>query len=91
MTRSPRETFQKSPYRKPWEEFTMTAAFDEASRAALLQMAVELPESPSPSCMDPHSQMVGARKVLALLATIHKPEADAEKPKAPRLNYEAGV
>lgn len=88
---SPREAFQKSTYRKTWEEFTMTAAFESAIHAALLQFATELPDSPSPSCIDPHSQMVGARKVLQMLSNIHLKEEEAKKRKTDQLNYAVGV
>lgn len=91
MNRSPREAFQRSPLRKSWEEFTMTAAFEEATHAALLQLQMEMPDSPSAQCMDPHSQMVGARKVLEILSKLHVKEEPTKEPRTPRLNEEAGV
>lgn len=91
MLRSPKEKFAISAFKKPFEQMVMTQAFEEATHAALLELAMEMPDAPSAQCMDPHSQMVGARKVLEILSKLHVKEEANQQPRTPRLNEAAGV
>jgi len=88
MIRSPREAFRDSQHRLAHEKITGTESFQVACEYALLTLLQELPDASNPSAgWDSHSQMVGARRVIDILRTLHQPEKQIEKIKPPTLNY----
>jgi hypothetical protein len=93
MLRSPKERFIATTHAGAWGKLTNGEMFDDAVHAALAQLATELPmECPVPQhAADAHQQMIGARKYMEILSTLHSPET-TPTPKQPRgLDYTAGV
>lgn len=83
MIRSPKELFHASQYISPWKDIingTTSSAFEHACQTALAELVRSLPESsPDPSrAWDSYLQILGARKVIEILSSLHEP---AEKPK----------
>lgn len=90
MIRPARETFCTGPHRLTHEQQAKTESFHVACDYALLALLEELPESGDPSkAWDCHSQVVGARRVLAILRTLHEMPEEKKLPKPPSLNYQA--
>lgn len=93
MLRSPKERFLASTNSGQWGKLTSGELYEEAVHAALSQLATELPmECPVPQvACDAHQQMIGARKYMEILSTLHV-KSDTTKTTQPKsLNYEAGV
>lgn len=90
MLRTPRERF--SAHVDTWRKLVQTEAFEEATVTALLELNRSLPlQCDFPQmAVDAHQQMVGARKFVEILCSLHEPSEN--KSTAPRgLNYQAGV
>lgn len=88
MTRTPKRAFIEGPHRKNHAEIAVLESFQVACEYALLVLIHEQPEAIDPSKgWDSHSQLVGARRVLEILKTLHH-EEEASKPEKPKtLNY----
>lgn len=90
--RSSKELFHASAeYKAHFNALVSNPAFEGACNAALLGLVEELPErvaDPSKS-WDAYLQIVGARRVLELLSSLHVPEEKAKNVKAPEINYGA--
>lgn len=84
MTRSPRTTFTTSPLREPMEKISMSEPFLVGCDYALLVLADELNDPLNPTGL---AQIVGARRVLEILKTIHEPVSQIVEPKFTGLNY----
>jgi hypothetical protein len=88
MTRSARTAFCESQHRVGHEKITMTESFQAACDYSLLALLEEMPEAADPSKgWDSHSQMIGARRVLDILKTIHQPIKPPKPLKPETLNY----
>lgn len=88
---TPKQTFIDSGHRLEHEQTTKKPSFNAACDYALLEMLQLQPlnvADPSKG-WDAHSQMVGARKVLELLKTLHQVELEKNPSKQPTLNYKA--
>lgn len=81
--RTAREAFQQSSVAQEFSKFADSAAMDTATEYALLSLIEELP----PAEVDPntawtqHAKVMGARRVLEILRTLHLKE---QQPKAMR-------
>lgn len=88
MIITPKQAFIDSPHRKDHEVTAQKQSFQAACDYALLVLLQSQPEATDPSKgWDSHSQMIGARKVLNILKTLHLPEAESKPVKQPTLNY----
>ena len=84
MTRSPRDTFIGSGHRADMEKISATESFLVACDYALLIQGAEISNPLDPTGL---AQIIGARRVLEILKTIH--EVPKEKvTKTPQLKYE---
>lgn len=64
-----------------------TQLFDSATEYALLAFIEETPITTDPNTgWTRHSEMMGARRVLEILRTIHVPQVAPRPMKTPRLN-----
>jgi hypothetical protein len=93
MLRSPKERFLSSTLSGAWGKVVQMEAYEEAIHAALGQLCADSPkECPVPqAACDAHQQLIGARKVLDILSTLHVPEKPTTTTQPGTLNYEAGV
>lgn len=88
MINTPKQSFIDSPHRKDHEATTQKPSFQAACDYALLVLLQSQPDAADPSKgWDSHSQMIGARKVLDILKTLHQVEAESKPVKQPALNY----
>jgi hypothetical protein len=88
MIITPKQAFIESKHRKEHEDTTQKQSFQVACDYALLVLIQDQPEAIDPSKgWDSHSQLVGARKVLNILKTLHLPEAESKPVKQPKLKY----
>jgi hypothetical protein len=89
MTRSPKQAFIDSPHRLEHETTTQKESFKAACEYALLQMVHGQSWSPiNPSLnADSHNQLMGAKRVLEILSTIHQLEEEKKPVKEKALNY----
>lgn len=88
MIRPPRQTFRESPHCDIHKKLVLTEAFQVACDYALLALLQDMPESKDPSQgWDNHSQMVGARRVIDILKTLHQSPEETKGVKPPTLNY----
>ncbi len=93
--RSPRESFQLTGKAPEWAKVVASVpGFETACDYALLQLQSEMtpttiPGSPTDPyhAIDANSQMWGARRVLAILKTLHEPVKQATPPKRESLHY----
>jgi len=95
MIRPPRTKFLSSPHASNWKKFVKEHpdAIEEAMSCALLELTDNLPletAMPQQAC-DAYQQMVGARKLLAILSTIHEPQTTTKIVQPKGLDYNAGV
>lgn len=92
MLRTPRERFVNSPDFDAFKKVVQAPCFEEATITALLELERDLPlECPLPQmAADAHQQMVGARKYLEILCSLHQPQT-TPKPASKGLNYQAGI
>ncbi len=89
MTRSPKQAFIDSPHRLEHETTTKKESFKAACEYALLHMVdsqAAHPTNPSLNA-DLHNQLMGAKRVLAILGTIHQLEEEKKPVKEKALNY----
>jgi hypothetical protein len=90
MTRTPKQAFIESSHCKDHAIVTGTESFQAACEYSLLAFLQEQPEAIDPSKgWDSHSQMIGARRVLEILKTLHQQEEVQKPVKPPTLNYRA--
>lgn len=88
MIRHPKTAFIESPHRAEHEKTVLKESFQVACDYALLAFLQEQPQAGDPARgWDSHSQMIGARRILDILKTIHKAEDQTKPVKAPKLNY----
>lgn len=81
--RTAREAFQQSGAVQEFSKYADSAVFDTATEYALLVYLEELPHAdidPN-SAWTQHAKVMGARRVLEILRSLHRKE---EPPKAPR-------
>lgn len=92
MLRPARVHFASTPHRIAFEAIATSPAFEEATLAALLEFQADLPMEATPNqAADAHNMMVGARRFLTILCTIHQPQTTSKPEKLPELNWQAGV
>lgn len=92
MLRSSRSRFISGPHKTAYETIVTSAAFEEATLAALLEFQADLPLVTTPNqAADCHNMMVGARRFLDILCTIHQPQTESKPTRSKELNWEAGV
>jgi len=93
MNTTPKEEFIASPHRKAFEDMVQTATFTAACNFALLQMMETQPSQVATPAAgwDNHSQLAGARTLIAILKTLHLKEEPMKQPKQDRLRPEHGV
>jgi hypothetical protein len=94
MIRPAREKFLAT-YGEAWKSVLKSNAivFEEATVASLLELAEDLPIEcavPQMAC-DAHQQMIGARKVLNILCSLHQPPTPPKPDLNKGLNYQAGI
>ena len=94
MLRPAREKFLAT-YGEAWKAAlkTHSVAFEEATIASLLELAEDLPiecATPQTAC-DSHQQMIGARKVINILCSLHQPPPQPKPDRNKGLDYNAGV
>lgn len=66
---------------------------EEAMHSALEQLASELPQdcaAPQQAC-DAYQQMIGARKYMEILSSLHIPETSPKTIQTKSLDYGSGV
>jgi hypothetical protein len=93
MLRTPKERFVSSTHKAAWEKIIQTEPFEEAAHAALEQLATELPMEcaiPQIAC-DSHQQMIGARKYMEILCSLHTPQTTPKIIQRQELDFSAGV
>ncbi len=92
MLRSPRERFTSSTYKDAWSKVIASESFEEATCASLLELQAEQPPDPSPNqAADSMNRLIGARRFLEILCTIHHVPTKPTKHRTESLNFEAGV
>lgn len=72
---------------------TQTEVYEEAIHAALGELNDQLPmhtANPQES-LDSYQQLVGARKFMGILSTLHTPQTTPKQTQAKGLDYSAGV
>lgn len=94
--RSPKEAFLTSGHAATFQKIVGSEAFEPACQYALLQLQYEMPPTTVPGtptdvyyAIDANSQMFGARRVLAILASLPEPIKPPIQPKRESLNYDA--
>jgi len=92
MLRTPRAYFASTPHRAKFEAIATAPEFEAATLAALLEFQADLPMDTTPNqAADAHNMMVGARRFLSILCTIHQPVTNQKPAKLPELDWSAGV
>lgn len=83
--------FQATPVFKDYTALLNNPAFETACSVALASFIENLPQSSAdPSkAWDSYLQIVGARRVLEVLGTLHEADQEAKPTKFPTLNYDA--
>jgi hypothetical protein len=94
MLRTPRDRFL-STYGQAWKKLINdhVITIEEATNTSLMELAHDLPiecATPQMAC-DAHQQMIGARKVLDILCSLHQPPPKPPQDTTKSLNYQAGV
>lgn len=91
---SAKQTFILSPHRLAHEKVVMTDAFRAACDYSMLELISQLRETTTAGLptdpyvgLDSNSQLVGARKVLAILKTIHEPIHEPKSRRTESLDY----
>jgi len=93
MLRTPKERFVASTHKNAWEKVIQSEVFEEAVHASLEQLASELPPEcavPQIAC-DSYQQMIGARKYMEILCSIHVPQTTPKTVQRQELDFQAGV
>lgn len=93
MLRTPKERFLASTHSGAWGKIVSGEIYEEALHAALAQLETETPmECPIPQhAADAHQQMIGARKFMEILCSLHVPNTPHKPPTVKGLDYSAGV
>lgn len=93
MLRSPKERFLASTHSGAWGKLASGEVFEEAVHAAFAQLEHDMPlECPTPQqACDAHQQMIGARKFMDILCSLHVPNTSPKPPTVKGLDYSAGV
>lgn len=93
MLRTPKERFATNTLAGNWGKIVQSEACEEAMRAAFEELCHEMPGScPSPQeSADSHQRVLGARRYMEILCSIHTPETTTKQSKAKGLDYSAGV
>lgn len=88
MTRTPKQAFIESPHAISHEKTVSQESFQAACEYSLLALVQEQPYAIDPSNgWDSHSKLMGARRVLEILKSLHQQE-EVQKPVKPTtLNY----
>jgi hypothetical protein len=94
MLRTPRDRFLFT-YGAAWKKILAdhTIEVEEAILTSLMELQSDLPiecSTPQMAC-DAHQQMIGARKVLDILCSLHQPPPKQPQDTTKSLNYSAGV
>jgi len=89
--KSAKSLFQATPVFKDYAGLLNNPAFETARHAALSSFSESLPQtSADPSkAWDSYLQIVGARRALEILGTLHEPDEESKPTKFPTLNYDA--
>ena len=85
MIRPPRLTFTTGPHREVWEKISQSEPFLAACDAAFQAYAEEIHD---PLDATAGARIIGARRVLDLLKTIHEKTEPPKPTKRDSLNYE---
>lgn len=88
--RTSKQLFQASPVFRDFNALLTNPAFETACNAAILGLIESLPGSAAePSkAWDSYLQILGARRVLEILSTLHEPETTPTPQKWPSLKYD---
>lgn len=93
--RTPKECWLTSGHSEAWKSIIGKPEFDPACHHALMILASEMPPTTVPGipadpyiAIDANSQMFGARRVLAILASLSDPVPKPTTTKAPTLKYD---
>jgi len=90
MTRTPKEAFIASTHRLEHETTTKKESFQVACEYSLMEFANKQNRlADSTAGLDSHSALVGARRVLEILKSLHEMEPESKPVKRPTLNYES--
>ena len=92
---TPRESFRVSGHAGAFSKLAASESFDPACDYAFLQLVSEMPPNTHPSLptdpyvgFDANAQIQGARRVLSILRTIHKPVEQPKPAKKDTLHYD---
>lgn len=91
--RTPKQRFLESSYSGQWGKIASSETFEEALHAAFTQLQFEMPiecAQPQQAC-DAHQQMVGARKLMDILCSLHTPQTTTKTVQSKGLDYSVGV
>lgn len=92
MLRTPRAKFAASPHAAGFKKLVQSDEFEEATLTALLELQREMPTECVPQqSVNAHQQMVGAKRYLEILCSLHVPLATTKSTPAKSLDYSAGV
>lgn len=93
MLRTPKERFIACSLSGAWGKITQSEAFEEAIHAALGELNDRLPiETATPQfACDAYQQLVGARKYMEILCSLHTPQTAPKQTPRKVIDYSAGV
>lgn len=84
--RTAREAFLQSAAKEPFGKFADTNAFDVAVEYCLLTFLEELPAEIDPNAAwTQHAKVIGARRALEILRTLHLKQEPPQPYRAPTL------
>jgi hypothetical protein len=88
--RTAKQLFVASPAFADFQKLLASPSFEPACLAALLTLVETLPASAAdPSrAWDAYLQILGARRVLEILSTLHTPDEAPHAPPRPTLHYD---
>lgn len=89
--RTPKELFHASSHFQGFQKLLESPAFEPACQAALAVLVHQFPAHTGTmnESWDAHCQIVGARRVLEILSTLHEPDVPLKQTEWPSLNYNA--
>ena len=85
MTRTPRQSFLLTGQVKAFQSIVASEAFEVACDYALLELSSEINDPMNPTGL---AQIIGARKVLEILKTLHEPVTTPKPFKRPTPHYD---
>lgn len=86
MPRTAREAFLASTAKEPFSKLAESVAFDTACEYALLTLVEEMPAEAEPNlAWTQHAKIIGARRAIEILRTLHVPPAAPAPYKPPQL------